>query len=86
MHVGCPGDKTISKTHPGRGNYPTECLVDLSKGPPTSGHLFKELCAGTTLAPKESHKMQDWDRWRGKIFKCNAPINKALGDKLLSMK
>lgn len=57
MHVCCPGDNTMSKIHPGRVNYPTEGLAGPSKGPLTSGHLYRELCAGTVLTPGKGATM-----------------------------
>lgn len=51
MRVRCPGDNTMSKIHPGRGNYPTEGLLGPSKEPLASGYLYGELCVDTVLAP-----------------------------------
>lgn len=44
MHVGCPGDNTMSKIHPGRGHYPTKGDVDYSIYIFTSLQRIQALC------------------------------------------
>lgn len=58
MHVGCPGDDTMRKIHPRRCNYSNKGFVGPTNGPLTSGHLRRELCVGTAIAPGKATKCE----------------------------